>query len=266
MHRLQGTFTTLRTPDQIALMRDAGRVVRAALDAAAEASTPGTTTAEVDAVAGQVIRMMDGESLFRNYPTYVDGRGFPADTCVSVNEEIVHGIPGERRLLDGDIVTVDCGVRLNGWCADAAVTVIVGEAAGPVRAMVQTAEELLAGAIALMTPGRRWSDVAGYMQDVAEGRGYGVVREFVGHGIGQQLHEPPQAPGFVSAEFLLRGDFTLRPGMVVAIEPMLTLGSSGNEVLPDGWTVVTRDGSPACHVEHTVAVTHDGPEVLTDGC
>ena len=250
-------------------MRMAGRLVQRALEAARQACVPGATTAAVDAAAAAVIESGGGEPLFLHYPTYVPGEGFPARTCVSVNEEVVHGIPGRRRLAEGDLATVDCGVRLGDWCADAAITVPIGRVQVDWMHMLETANAILDEAIAMVRPGRRWSDIAARMERMAGDAGYGVVREYVGHGIGRRLHEPPQAPGFVTPEFLRDQDFTLRPGMVVAIEPMLTLnGSKGHAEtieLGDGWTVVTADGCPAVHMEHTVAVVRGGAEVLTDG-
>lgn len=250
-------------------MRMAGRVVQQALAAASRACVIGATTAQVDAAAAAAIEASGGESLFLNYPTYTAGEGFPACTCISVNETIVHGIPGSRRIADGDLVSVDCGVRLEGWCADAAITVPVGRVDVTWMRMLETANAILDEAIAMVRPGRRWSDIATRMERMAADAGYGIVREYVGHGIGRRLHEPPQAPGFVTPSFLREQDFTLRPGMVIAIEPMLTLsgGRDGADSieLGDGWTVVTADGSPAVHVEHTVAVVRGGAEVLTDG-
>lgn len=255
----------LKTPDQIELMRLAGRVVRRALEAASRACVAGATTRQVNDVARTVILGAGGVGLFRDYPTYRPGEGFPGDVCVSVNEEIVHGIPGSRVLCDGDIVTVDCGVKLAGWCADAAVTVPVGDVSRPVEKLVRVTREVLAEAIEAIRPGRRWSQVARIMQELAESAGFGVVREFVGHGIGRVLHELPQAPAYVSRRFARGHDFELEVGMTLAVEPMLTLGNPVPVTLADGWTVVTRDRLPSCHVEHTIAVTPRGADVLTDG-
>ena len=254
----------LKTADQIEQMRDAGRIVRRTLNAAGSACQPGITTGEVDAIALEVIESHNAIGLFKNYPGYVEGQGFPGNICVSVNEEIVHGIPSSRRLKDGDIVSLDCGVRLNDWCADAAVTVPVGEIDADEQLMLDTCQRVLDQAIEAMHAGRMWSEVASVMQKNSELSGFGVVRDYVGHGIGKTLHEQPQVPGFVTREFRRKHDFVLEPGMTLAVEPMLTLGSPRSETLRDGWTVVTADDVPSCHFEHTIAITPDGPQVLTD--
>jgi methionyl aminopeptidase len=257
----------LRCPEETKAIRQAGAAVRAALDAAALLCQPGVRTAELDAAAAAALRRAGAVSLFLHYPGHLAGHsprfGFPASTCISVNEEVVHGIPGERELRDGDVVTIDCGAGLDAWCADAAATVCIGRVAPVLREMVDTAEEVLESAVATIRPGLRWSHVAFQMQAIAEDAGFGVVRQYVGHGIGRAMHEPPQVPAFVSDAFLRRGDFTLQAGMVLAIEPMLTLGSTETVVCDDGWTVVTADGLSACHVEHTVAVTDRGGVILT---
>jgi methionyl aminopeptidase len=258
-------FITLKTMDEIAMIRAAGDVVAAALAAAKAVCTPGASTMDLDEAAAQVIANAGATSLFLNYPSYRVGHGFPARTCVSVNDVVVHGIPGDRLLRDGDVVTVDCGVRLNGWCADSAITVGVGRVSDDRARMIETANAILLDAIASMRPGVSWHSIAGRMQGRTESAGYGVVREYFGHGIGRQLHEPPSVPAYCESSSSTMGRFTLRPGMVLAIEPMLTRGSPETYMQPDGWTVSTADGSVACHVEHTVAVTNDGPMILTDG-
>jgi methionyl aminopeptidase len=256
-------------------MREAGHVVRAALDAAVACCVPGALTADVDRAATQVIAAAGAEALFLNYPTYVPGEGFPAATCVSVNEEIVHGVPGRRVLRAGDVVSIDCGARLHEWCADAAITVPVGEIAPDWVRLLAVTEAMLAEAIHAIRPGRRWSEIARGMQALAEGAGFGIVVEYVGHGIGRQLHEAPEVPCHARDDRrnghgggrleLSERDFTLRPGMTLAIEPMLALGSPETIERPDGWTVATADGLPAAHFEQTIAVTADGADVLTDG-
>jgi len=259
------SFATIKSPAEIASMHMAGRVVADALAAASAACVPGATTQSIDDAAAQVIEAVRAESLFLNYPSYRAHEGFPGRTCISVNDVIVHGIPGARRLEDGDIVTIDCGVRRNGWCADAAITVGVGTIAETWRAMIDTAHLVLRDAIAAMRPGVSWPSIAEQMERRALADGYGVVREYYGHGIGRRLHEPPAVPAYSVTDSDTTGCFVLRPGMVLAIEPMLTLGDPSTRVDADGWTVRTRDGSPACHVEHTVAMTNDGPVILTDG-
>lgn len=257
-------------------MRAAGLVVRRALDAARAACVPGATTAAIDRAALDVIAAAGADALFLGYPSADGGMPFPAATCISVNDEIVHGIPGQRRVTDGDLVSIDCGVRLNGWCGDAAVTVPVGQVGADRLALVAAAEEMLAIAIRMARPGIRWSEIAEEMQAVVLERGFGALVEYVGHGIGRSLHEAPQVPNTLSAAFLERGDFTLRPGMVLAVEPMITLRGAGADAdgfpigietrrLADGWTVAAADRSPAAHVEHTLAVTRRGCVVLTAG-
>ncbi len=201
---------------------------------------------------------------------------FPASSCVSVNEELVHGVPGARVIGEGDLVSIDAGVRLDGWCADSAVTVRVGasENRDELDALVDCAQAMLNHAIAAIRPGRRWSEIANGMEAIAADADFAIAVDFVGHGIGRELHESPQVPSCVSAGFLRGGDFTLRPGMVLAIEPMVVLertrrDSNGERLNPrvklasDGWTVLVESGARSCHVEHTVAVTRDGAEVLT---
>lgn len=256
-------FVSIRTADEIAAMANAGTVVANALSAAAKACVTGATTRDVEAAAANVIREAGAVSLFLNYPSYRDGEGFPGITCVSVNEEVVHGIPSDRVLESNDLVTIDCGVRHHGWCADSAVTVGVDGMTDADTDMVRTATEVLDEAIAAMTPGTAWSAIAERMQARAESAGYGVVRDYVGHGIGRQLHEPPSVPAYVDPGRDSNEHFVLRPGMVLAIEPMLTQGKPATVVRGDGWTVATADGGRACHVEHSVAVTNDGPVILT---
>lgn len=251
----------LRTNEQIEMIARAGKVVSAALQAAVEYASPGVTTAQLNDAATRTIRSAGGRSLFLNYPSYQHGEGFPACTCISVNEEVVHGIPGKRVLHDGDVVTIDCGVELGGWCADAARTIIVGKPSRDALNLLAAGEAMLELAIELAQPGVWWSRIASRLQQVADDVGYGVVREYVGHGIGRQLHEAPQVPAYRMTS--RDRDFQLQPGMVLAIEPMVTLGKPVTTVLNDGWTVVTTDGRPACHVEHTIAITERGSRVLT---
>jgi methionyl aminopeptidase len=263
--RLHRPAIHLKSPDEIERMRAAGRVVHRAMRAAAAACTAGARTRDLDAAAAHVIHSAGATALFLNYPSFVEGEGFPGHICVSVNEEVVHGVPGPRVLCDGDLVTIDCGVMLDGWCADAAVTVPVGPCSRDHGRLLTTAGDVLDAAIDLARPGRRWSQIARVMQEIAECGGYGVVEEYVGHGIGRSLHELPQAPAFVHRRPHRKHDFTLVEGMTLAIEPMLTVGSSATVVLDDGWTVITADRMPACHVEHTIAITRFGSDVLTDG-
>jgi methionyl aminopeptidase len=202
--------------------------------------------------------------LSKNYPTYKPGEGFPAETCISVNEEVVHGIPGSRQLREGDIVTLDLALMLDGYCADTATTVPVGRISPEVQKLLDVTRQTLALALNNIRPGRRWTEIARLMQYHVESNGFSVVREFVGHGIGRSMHEDPKVANFVTAE-QLRGDFKLRPGMTLAVEPMVVMGSREVDLLPDNWTVVTKDGLPAAHFEHTIAVTENGVDILTDG-
>ena len=256
---------SLKTRDEIAKMRAAGRIVHEAHRRCRQIIRPGVTTAELNAEAERVIDQAAGAvGLFKWYPTYREGEGFPAVTCISVNEEIVHGIPGERVVKDGDLVSIDCGVKIDGWCGDAAITHLVGKVSPEQRRLCEVTEHVLNIAIENIRPGRTWSSIARKMQNYAERAGFSVIKDFVGHGIGQSMHEEPKVPNFVSRD-LLRNDIELRPGMVLAIEPMCTMGTDQARVLSDEWTVVTADGQPAAHYEHTIAVTDDGCEVLTDG-
>lgn len=253
-----------KTPEQLEKMRAAGRVVRKVHNTVAELCKPGVTTRQLDDAAQRVIDESGAVGLFKNYPTYKPDEGFPGTLCISVNEVVVHGIAGERMIQDGDVVGIDCGVKLDGWCGDAANTLLVGDVPDDVRRMCEATQRCLEIAIENVKPGRKWSQVARLMQRYAEARGYGVVREFVGHGIGRSMHEEPKVPNYVSRE-TLRDDIDLREGVVLAIEPMLTLGSRQVKTLSDQWTVVTLDGKASAHYEHTVAVTKDGADVLTDG-
>jgi methionyl aminopeptidase len=254
----------LKTRREIEMMRRAGQVGRDILSKMRDAAVVGVTTGELDELARSELEKVGGVGLSKNYPTYKEGEGFPGYTCISVNEEVVHGIPGKRVLREGDIVTLDLAMSLEGYCSDLAVTVPVGKIAPAAQRLLNVTQETLVLAIQNMKPGRRWSDVARLMQHYVERHGYSVVREFVGHGIGQAMHEDPKVPNFVSFE-QLRGDFLLRAGMTLAVEPMVVAGHRDVKLLKDGWTVVTEDGQRAAHFEHTVAVTATGADVLTNG-
>ena len=254
----------LKRPEDIEKMRQAGRIVAQVHQLCRRMCKPGVTTKEIDEAAGQLIADLGAVGTFKNFPTYRPGEGFPANLCISINECVVHGIAGSREIQDGDVVGFDCGVKLDGWCGDAATTVLVGDVPEDVRKMCEATQQCLQIAIDNIKPGRRWSSVARLMQDHAEKLGYGVVREFVGHGIGQRMHEDPKVPNYVSRE-LLRNDIALVEGLVLAVEPMCTLGSSEVETLNDAWTVVTVDRKASAHYEHTLAVTRTGCEILTDG-
>ena len=254
----------LKSKSDIEKMRAAGRVVRSVLERVEQACTPGITTGEIDEIGRRAIEEQGAVGLFKNYPTYKPGTGFPGNLCISVNEVIVHGVGDDRVLKDGDIIGVDCGVKLDGWCGDSATTILVGDVAPEVRKLCEDTRAILQLAIDNIRPGRKWSQIARMMHRVAESEGYGVVREFVGHGVGQDMHEDPKVPNFVSRD-LIRNDIELREGVVLAVEPMCNLGTKDTVTLSDGWTVVTADRKPSAHYEHTVAVTSDGCDVLTDG-
>ncbi len=250
----------LKTPDQIARMRAAGRVVAAALQAVSKAAGPGVTTRELDALAAETIAAHDAESNFLGYGAEF-GPPFPGVICTSVNDETIHGIPSERVLREGDLLSIDCGAMIDGWHADAAVTVAIGDVHASHRELMRVTEEALAAGIAAMRTGRRVRDVtqaiAAYVQ--SQGDEYGVVREYTGHGIGSALHQDPNVPNIGGRRHTPR----LVPGMVLAIEPMIVLGAPRVYELADRWTVSTVDGSVAAHFEHTVAITEEGIEVLT---
>jgi methionyl aminopeptidase len=249
----------LKSPREIALMREAGKVVAEALRLCRAMAQPGVRTIDIDRVVEDLYNRRGAVPLFKGYPGRVP---FPAVTCLSVNEQVVHGIPGPRVLRSGDLFKVDTACKLNGWCADAAVSIPVGEIRPEVRRLVQTAEAVLALAIAEMGRRKKWSEVAARMQQYAEQAGYSVVQQYVGHGIGRVMHENPQVPNFVNRD-IRKHDFRLEPGLVLAVEPMVNMGRADVETLRDHWTVVTRDGMPSAHVEHTLAITARGVEVLT---
>lgn len=254
----------LKSKDEIEKMRVAGGIVRQVHEMCRQMCKPGVTTRQIDDAADALIREKGGTGLFKNYPTYRPGEGFPATLCISVNDVVVHGIADDRPIEDGDVVGIDCGVKYDGWCGDAANTILVGNVDEETRKMCEATEHCLQIAIDQIKPGKRWSQIARLMQKYAEDRGYGVVKDFVGHGIGSNMHEEPKVPNFVSRD-LLRNDILLREGIVLAIEPMLNLGTQEVKTLKDGWTVVTLDGKPSAHYEHTVAVTANGSDVLTEG-
>lgn len=270
----------LRTSAEIEAIRAAGSVVRAALDAAAAACVPGARTRDLDEAARVVIEDRDAEPLFLYYPEYVRGQGFPGIACTSVNEQVIHGVPGRRVLHEGDLVSIDCGARLDGWCADAAITVAAGTMKPSHGTLVRATEKVLELAVERIRPGLRWSSIASEMESSAAAAGFGVVADYVGHGIGRKLHEAPSAPSVLTRALRRRGDFTLRPGMVLAVEPMLVLleesygknrmNGEGAErvatvVESDGWTVRTASETVSCHVEHTIVVTRSGSDILTAG-
>jgi methionyl aminopeptidase len=242
-----------RTKEEIEKIRRAGRIVAEVLRDLREMAQPGVTTRELDRYAEAKIRARGGLPTFKGY------RGFPASICTSINEEVVHGIPSDRRLQSGDIVGIDCGVTLDGYVADAAITVPVGDVSEELQRLIRVTEQALYRAIAQARVGNRLSDISYAVQSYAEAHGYSVVRDFCGHGVGRQMHEDPQVPNFGPPGRGLR----LRAGLVLAIEPMLNMGTYDVEVAEDGWTVRTVDRKPSAHFEHTIAITERGPVILT---
>lgn len=253
-----------KSKEDIEAMRAAGRVVHGVLARCREMCQPGVTTHEIDEEACRIYSAKGAKGLFKNYPTYRPGEGFPSNLCISVNEVVVHGVASDRVIQDGDIVGIDCGVQLDGWCGDSATTVMVGNVRPEVRKLCEVTQQVLDIAIDHIRPGRKWSQIARVMQAHAEGAGFSVVKDFVGHGIGKKMHEDPKVPNFANQD-LLRNDIDLREGMVLAVEPMCNLGTANVATLDDGWTVQTVDGQPSAHYEHTIAVVAGGADVLTNG-
>lgn len=254
----------IKSRHEIEMMRRCGYIGYTILQKMASAVRPGVTTAELNQIAKIELQKVGARGLSKNYPTYKPNEGYPAETCISVNEEIVHGIPGPRRLKEGDVVTLDIAPALDGYCADTAITVPVGTISPENEKLLRVTKEALELALSLIKPGKLWSEIARLIQHKVESNGFNVVREFVGHGVGKRMHEDPKVPNFVTAE-QLRSDFKLRPGMTLAVEPMVVSGDREVEQLEDNWTIVTADRSFAAHFEHTVAVTENGCDVLTDG-
>lgn len=243
----------LKTPEEIEIMRQAGRLVAMTLDMVEQEIAPGLTTEQLDLLIEDFIRSHGAIPAFKNY------QGYPASACISIDDEVVHGIPGRRVIREGEIVSVDVGTIVDKFYGDSARTFPIG-AVSPekTRLMEQTKSALMAG-IDKARKGNRLGQVSAAVQMVAESRGYGVVRQLVGHGIGRKMHEEPQVPNFGSPS---EGP-VLKTGMVLAIEPMINMGTYDVKTMPDGWTVVTADGMPSAHFEHTVAITDNGPDILT---
>lgn len=243
-----------RSPREIECMREAGRIVAEALALCRRTAAPGLTTEELDREAETLIRRRGGTPLFKGY------RGYPKSLCTSVNEEVVHGIPGSRVLKEGDLLSVDVGVKLNGYCGDAAVTLPIGGISPDAQKLMDVCRESLDAAIAVLQPDMRLGTLCRAIQEFVEARGYSVVRKYTGHGIGREMHEEPQVPNFFTRAM---ADVALPEGTVLAIEPMINAGKYDVELLSNGWTVVTRDRSLSAHFEHTVAITKEGPDILT---
>ncbi len=243
----------LKTERDLEFMRPAGAMAATVLDDLAAFIRPGLTTRQVDEYAAERMKVYGGKSAFLGY------RKFPCHTCISVNDEVVHGMANERQLRFGDIVSVDCGVVYKGYIGDTARTIAVGGCGVAAQRLMDVTQQSLQEGIAQAVAGNRVTDISRAIQDYVEGNGYSVVREFVGHGVGRTMHEEPQVPNFVDAKSNQR----LRPGMTIAIEPMVNAGRPDVKILKDGWTVVTQDGSLSAHFEHTVLITEGKPEILT---
>lgn len=244
----------LKTNHELALMREACEISAGALKIAGEAVEPGVTTAEIDKIAYDYIKKCGAEPNFLNYG------GFPATACISINDEVIHGIPSKKRVIKaGDIVSIDLGAKINGFNGDNAATFAAGDISPEAKRLCDTTRESLYVGIEKAVAGGRIGDIGAAIAAYCEARGFSVVREYVGHGVGKKLHEDPSVPNFGTPGRGVR----LVPGMTIAIEPMINMGKAGVKQLSDGWTVKTRDGSLSAHFEHTVAITPDGPKIMT---
>ncbi len=254
---------TLRSRREIELMRKAGAVVADVLSKLQKIAKPGVTTGHLDAVASQMAADTGAQTLFKGVRNPTSRIPFPGAICASINEQVVHGIPSDNtKLKDGDILSIDFGTRVDGYCGDAAVTIAIGKISEDKQLLLDVTRRTLDIAIAEAAPNVKWSQVATKMQDYAESAGFSIVKDFVGHGIGTQMHEEPRVPNFVSND-LLADDIALTEGMVLAVEPMVNAGTSAVLTLENGWTVVTKDGKCSAHFEHTIVIVENGCEVLT---
>ena len=244
---------SIKSAREIEIMRRSGKITAKVLGDLMRAAKPGMTTRDLDRLAESGIRAMGGVPTFKGY------HGYPCSICASVNDEVVHGIPGDYTLQEGDLLSIDIGTTFEGYVSDSAVTIAVGEVGENAKRLMRVTQECLMAGIEQMRKGNRLGDIGSAVQKHAEANGYGVVRELVGHGVGTKMHEEPQVPNYGRAGAGLE----LRPGLVLAIEPMITEGHYAVETLKDGWTVVTADGKLAAHFEHTIAVTDEGPKILT---
>jgi methionyl aminopeptidase len=247
---------------EIEKMREAGKIVGRILELMQENAKAGVSTLELDAAARKLGESLGGEMAFFNYRLSGVSYPFPGNICASIDEQVVHGIPSERKLQDGQIVSIDVGVRLNGYYGDAAVTIAVGEVSEEKQRLMDITKGALEAAIDAARPGGMLADVSAAVQNYVEPNGFSIVKDYVGHGIGQKLHEPPQVPNFVMPG-LMGSNVALKPGITIAVEPMVNAGTHEVERLANEWTVVTRDRKPSAHFEHTMAITEDGVEILT---
>jgi methionyl aminopeptidase len=249
----------LKSRREIGLMREAGKLVAEALRTCRAMAVPGARTIDIDRAVEAFYARHNAQPLFKGYAGKTP---FPAVTCISLNEQVVHGIPGPRAIKEGDLVKFDTACKLNGWCADAAITVMVGEVSAERKRLVEVGEATLKVAMEEMARQKWWTGVARKMQRLVESNGFSVVTQYVGHGIGRIMHENPQVANFVNRE-VEKNDFRLEEGLVLAVEPMVNMGTSDTDTLRDHWTVVTRDRLPSVHVEHTLAVVAEGVYVVT---
>lgn len=255
----------LKSDREIGLMRQAGLAVWRAHNIVEEMIAPGVSTKEIDSAVEAHFDQLGATPLFKDYPHHEKNKPkFPAVTCTSINEAVVHGIPNKAPLQEGDIVSIDTGCRLNGWCGDAARTYAVGKISDEAQQLLDVTLGTLELAIELMHNKSRWSQVAREMAAYVKDHGYSTVECFVGHGIGRNMHEDPQVPNFVSRSLRGRDDFRLEPGLVIAVEPMVNIGTKKVKMLRDHWTQITYDGKLSAHFEHTIAITDDGPIRLTE--
>ena len=252
-------MVTRKSRGEIERMRRAGAVVAEVLDLVAAELKPGVSTAHLDEIAEAHIRSVRATPSFLNYPGINPRRPFPGSICISIDDEIVHGIPGDRTLRAGQVVSIDAGAIVEGWHGDAARTFYVGDPPAEIGELIETTRAAMMAGIAAAVPGNSIGDISAAVEDHATSRGYGIIRQFVGHGIGTEMHEEPNVPNYRTGRKGLR----LEPGICLAIEPMFTLGGHETRILPDDWTVVTKDGSLAAHWEHSIAVTESGPIILT---
>ncbi|HYM84838.1 MAG TPA: type I methionyl aminopeptidase [Candidatus Dormibacteraeota bacterium] len=252
-------MVTRKSRREIEAMRRAGHLVAEVLALVESALRPGITARSLDDLAERHIRDAGGTPSFKGYRPDRSTPPFPGSICVSIDDEVVHGLPDDRTIRPGQLVSVDAGAIVDGWHGDAARTFFVGEPPVEIAALIESTRLALMAGIAAAVPGSRIGDISAAIEDIALAGGYGIVEECVGHGIGTAMHEPPDVPNYRTRSKGLR----LEPGLCLAIEPMLTLGSPRVGILDDGWTIVTRDGSPAAHFEHTIAITEQGPEILT---
>ncbi len=250
----------LKSLREIGLMRESGKIVAEALRLCRAMAKPGVRTLDINQAVEKLYARYGAIPLFKDYPG--QKVPFPAVTCISLNEQVVHGIPGQRVIRDGNLVKIDTACKLNGWCADAATTIIVGAVRPEWRRLVAVADQVLRIAVIELGKRKWWTEVAAQMQQYAERTGFSVVDQYVGHGIGRIMHENPQVPNFVNSD-VRKHNFRLEEGLVLAVEPMVNMGRPDVNVLRDHWTVVTRDGLPSAHVEHTLAITREGIKVLT---